>query len=751
MNNWIIHEDGFDSEKAAALGNRFLIGNGLIGIRGTLPEYKKDKLPAINLAGIYDRVSDWREPVNLPNGCYSYLRVDGNYYEIGKTDPVSHEMALDYRHGIFSGKTVFRTPGGSVTLEYERFCSMDEKRLYCMRWRISADFHADIELAAGFDWDVWDLNGPHLTNVRAEVCSLQAADSKPEGNSIYVSARTHEAGIALGEADGILAGFRHENQVEAGEKTMMHRIFFVTMPGEVYTIDKLNVVGVENYPDPSASGRVENASHQVREDCLARLKDCMQKGYDELYRAHIEKWEELWKHAEVTIEGDDEAMEALNYSLYHLNSIAPRHSGSLSIPARGLSGQTYRGAVFWDTEMFMLDFFLMTDPQVARALIRYRVDTLPGALAKAKEYGWDGAFYAWESQEGGYDACSDYNVTDVFTGRPMRTYFRDKQVHISSAIVYGMVQYINWTGDRTILDEAGVSTIVECAKFYYSLLSKRVNRDTYDINDVIGPDEYHERINNNYYTNRMARFVFETACELIPAAAKEGTLSAAYDGQKLMDEFTDALQHLYLPSPGKNYNHPKVIEQFDGYFDLEDCSLNAVRSRLLHEKEYWGGAYGVASQTQIIKQADVVTALNLFPGDYPDADVLKANFDYYEPRTEHGSSLSAGMYSMLACKIGSPDAAYPFFMKSAKADLTDGGKEWAGLLYIGGTHPAAAGAAYMTAVLGFAGVTIENGRLSARPCLPSSITSMSFYLMYQGNVYHICVDHEKAEVHLVEK
>jgi len=170
-----------------------------------------------------------------------------------------------------------------------------------------------------------------------------------------------------------------------------------------------------------------------------------------------------------------------------------------------------------------------------------------------------------------------------------------------------------------------------------------------------------------------------------------------------------------------------------------------VKERLLHEKEYWGGAYGVASHTKIIKQADVVTMINLFSNEY-DTETLYKNWTYYEPRTEHGSSLSACMYSMLACKCGMADKAYPFFIKSATADLGDGGKQWAGLIYIGGTHPAASGGAYMTAVEGFAGLRIEDGELKAAPRLPAAWNRLSFQVYYQGDLYQIIVTKEEAQV-----
>lgn len=723
MLDWTIREEGYEEEKAPTLGNRYLTGNGYLGIRGTLEEYEAEKLPAINLAGIYDQSTGWREPVNVPNGCFSYLRVDGEVCKLPEKQPVSHGIELDYRYGVFRRHTTWHTARGNVTFTTERFASMAKVNLICMRFSVTADFHADVELVTGVDCQVWDLNGPHLE---------QVSMAEAEGD-ILVKATTHEEGIPLAVAEAVKVSYPAEMKQVVKEKKQLHRIFFITKPGEICVADKwIAVFTGKECEDPAGSA-------------LELVRKKRENGYDSDLRAHKKCWEELWKHSEVTIRGDNAAMEAVNYSLYHLHSIAPRHTESLSIPARGLSGQTYKGAVFWDTEMFMLDFFLMTDPSTARILMKYRIDTLEGALKKAAHYGYDGAFYAWESQEGGYDACTDYNVTDVFTGRPQRTYFKDKQVHISAAVVYGILRYVEWTGDETLLDEKGVRTIVECAKFYYSLLLHALTKDFYEIHDVIGPDEYHERINNNGYTNRMAKFTLEKAAEVVKKAEEKGTLPAEYDARQLIAEFTDGAEKLFLPVPAKDAAHKDVIEQFDGYFSLEDATLDEVRSRLLHEKEYWGGAYGVASHTQIIKQADVVTWLNLFDKEY-DKQVLRANWEYYEPRTEHGSSLSAGMYAMLACKIGEPDRAYPFFLKSAMADLKGGGKEWAGLVYIGGTHPAAAGAAYMTAVEGFGGISLENGKLVCKPSLPSGIQAMQFHIYHMGQEYEVKIEGNEGTV-----
>lgn len=246
------------------------------------------------------------------------------------------------------------------------------------------------------------------------------------------------------------------------------------------------------------------------------------------------------------------------------------------VPASRLAEQTYKGAIFWDTEMFMLDFYLACMPEVAKHCLEYRIETLPGALEKAKSYGYAGSFYAWESVEGGKDACTDYNVTDVFTGRPMRTFFRDTQIHISAAVVYGLQKYTAYTGDDSLLRSGGAQVVLECARFYMSLMSKRILSSTYDLLNVMGPDEYHEHVNNNAYTNEMARMTLRYAVEVCRLYLPDTTVQE-------LDAFLDAAEHLKRQAP-----NPKTgaIEQFDGYFKLEDVPVPQVRSRLLDPREY---------------------------------------------------------------------------------------------------------------------------------------------------------------------
>ena len=705
---WIIQNESCAQETVADNGNRLLVGNGYMGIRGTLDEHGKDQLAAINLAGIYDQVGDgWREPLNAPNPLHTLLSVGGTVVTAPENQPLEHIQSLNYRHGIYSRRTIWQVGTDTVTVESRRIAHMADQHLILSRYCVTASADMEVEITADIESDIWEIYGPHYSKI--EYCI--------EGDTILCLADVQNGKdqVAVGRRCTVSGG---ETVRTAADKGFCYRIAL----RREQTVTLTSVCAIYTTLEDSVP---QNA---VR----AALKKA---DYAALSASHVAAWEKIWEVGEVELDGDDTARDTVNYSLYHLNSIAPRHRDDLSIPARGLSGQTYKGAIFWDSEMFILDYFLYTQPEVARSMVRYRIETLPGALEKAKHYGWQGAFYAWESQEGGWDGCSDYNVTDVFTGRPMRTFFRDKQVHISSAVARAIMQYIHVIGDVELLAQGGARTVLECARFYFSLLIERSTSNRWEIHDVIGPDEYHERVNNNAYTNRMALATIRWAVEA--AALLKETDEAAYGvfceqtgAEELLPKLQDAANRLYVPAP----NAEGVIEQFDGYFALEDASVEAVRSRLLDPREYWGGAYGVAAHTQVIKQADVVTMLEFFHNDYSQ-EVLKANWDYYAPRTEHGSSLSACMYALLSCRCGDPQSAYPFFLKSAQADWNGGGKQWAGLVYIGGTHPAAAGGAWKVLAQGFAGLEVTEDGPVVRPCLPEGWTRVEFRFCVQGKWY----------------
>ncbi len=724
---WIIEKNKFDSNNIVSNGNKFMTGNGYMGYRGTLEEYTKKELVACNLAGLYDRQGDsWREPINAPNALFSALSVEGRELGVMNVSPIEHIQSLDIKNGIHKRCTVWDTEYGKIKITSERFVSLADVHMLCLKYTVSTERACNLTIKTGIDGDVWDINGPHLEDYTVE----------QEKSLIKVSAFTQELKVPIAVTEICERTFEAEESIMKTQSSIFRNIAFKTEPKVQYTIYKYASVWTGN-----------DGSKNVLEDCCLSILRASSMGYEKVHSEHIEQWKDRWEASDVLIEGSDEDGLALRYSIYQLQIIAPVHSNKLSIPARGLSGQTYKGAIFWDTEMFMLPFFLHTAPEAARNLVNYRIRTLEGARKKAVFYGFKGAFYAWESHENGEDACSDFNVTDVFTGRPVKTYFKDKQVHISAAVAYSVWETYKFTEDVSLLLNGGAEVILECARFFYSYAYFKQDKDRYEILDVIGPDEYHERVNNNAYTNKMIYYTVDAAVKTLELLKKEyikdyQELIAKLDYSKEINNLIKFKEKLYVPKPDED---TLLIEQFDGYNRLEDCSLDEVKSRLIDPREYWGGGHGVASTTKIIKQADGVLMLYLFRDEYSN-EVKKANWQYYEPRTEHGSSLSPCIYSLLSCEIGNSEWAYPFFVKTANVDLTGNSKQFAGSIYIGGTHPAASGGAWMSAILGFAGLKVKNGQISVSPNLPKKWRRMAFKIIVRGEKYLVDITHENSQI-----
>lgn len=676
--------------------NTNLSGNGHLGLRATLDEHGKEKKAGILVNGLYDQVpGKWREPVNAPHPLNFRVTAGGRLLD-ASVEAVSHDQGLDVRYGIQTRASRFQVGGAQVFLESRRWVSRAHPRLLQAEWTLRVDGALDLEVSSGID-EVWDINGPHL----------EAFAPLIAGEVVGLTCRTRETKTPLTVVESVETDLGNSAFV-SGPKTL-HRVWKLRPePGRTYRLRKLAAV-----------------------DSADTLEALAARGFDALEAAHRASWDAVWAACDVVIEGDDEAQRALRHSLYHLISAAPAfpEGATLSIPARGVSGQVYKGAVFWDTEIFMVPFFLNAFPDTARSLLRYRIETLKGAQEKAQEEGCLGAFYAWESQDGGRDACTLFNVNDVFTGRPLRTFFRDKQIHISADVALALWDHWRATGDRSLLEQGGSEVIYECARFFLSWMVWRPDRDRFELLDVTGPDEYHERVDNDYWTNFTALKTLEAAREL----ARE--FGAGVGKTTLLTRLDGVLEKFYLPQPDPVTG---IIPQFDGYHRLEDSTPDVLKTRMKHPHEYWGCGDGLARWTQVIKQADVVLALALYPGSHSEA-VRKANWEFYEPRTEHGSSLSACAYAISAARLGKTEFAYRYFLKTATVDLTGDSKQYIGDLYIGGTHPAANGGAWMAVVLGFLGVERTGRNLSFDPHLPAGWNEVRLALGVGGETVDTAV------------
>ncbi len=439
-----------------------------------------------------------------------------------------------------------------------------------------------------------------------------------------------------------------------------------------------------------------------------RLSIAREPGFPALVQAHVEAWLQKWEAAEVRIVGDEQAQRALRFASYHLIAAVNPTDEHVSIGARGLTGEAYRGHVFWDTEIYMLPFYVFTDPPAARALLMYRYHTLDGARRKAKAHGYEGALYAWESADTGDEASPRTVVTP--DGRVVTILTGEWEHHISADIAYAVWQYWRVTGDDAFMLAAGAEILLETARFWAS--RARVDGDgCAHIRQVIGPDEYHEVVDDNAYTNTMAIFNLERAADTVATLQRDQVA----DWQRLSARLglTEKEPQMWRALAGKLVTGfdpaTKLFEQFAGYFRLEEVDVAAQRGRAMPIDAYLGPER--LRRSKAIKQADVVALSALLWDKWPVA-VHQANFRYYEPRTAHGSSLSPALHALVAARLGDGALAQAYFRQAAEIDLANNMGNAAG-----GVHMAALGGLWQAAVFGAAGLQARENGIGVDPHL----------------------------------
>lgn len=410
----IIREEQYQPGKTEFFGSKFCIENGYFGYRGTLEEYGKEQLAACTLSEIFDdNESGWREPVNVPNGLYTVACYQGKELSVLRGDIRSHMQEMEIERGLHRRTTKFRTEDGNfVTVEAERFASLEDIHLLVMHYCVSAEKSGNMTVLTKIDRHIWDINGPHFIAIEEK--------TKEDVSGIICVTGQERKKVAVAQKLQILSGCRAEKGKDNEE--------FLTAEKETDHLEFIKYVAICKDTDCG----------DVWESAIQTLESAERTGWERLLKRQEDIWQERYKNLGIRIKGDEEAELAVYYSCYLLYSAAPFHTDRVAIPARGLSGQFYKGAMFWDTEIYMLPVFAFCQPEIARNLMMYRVHNLEEAKNKAAEYGYRGAFYPWESQENGKDGCTLYNLTDVFTGRKMRTYFRDRQIHISADVAYGL-------------------------------------------------------------------------------------------------------------------------------------------------------------------------------------------------------------------------------------------------------------------------------------------------------------------------
>ena len=721
--NWVLRHDGYDVMSESAVESRFAIGNGFLGMRASrsvsrgptwaswLGYLRWASWPRCYVAGLFD-IPNTEPPIPAlaPVSDWTRVRVllDGQVLLASEGQAMFSARELDMRRGLLRSTVTHRAPSGvTVAGEELRLVSQADRAagLQLMRFWLDRD-GVDVQVEANFSF-----SGLALEPVRLEQ-DVTAWRTEVTGK-----------GLAMGGAARLTVG---------GEALAPERPFplkwvwrWSSRAGEVAELDRIATFArAERGEDPLPA-----AAHTL--EAVRRL------GWRAALDRHEAAWDRRWSDGDVAIDGDETLQRAARFAIYHLVSTANPEDERVSVGARALSGDAYFGHVFWDTEIYLLPFYTAVWPEAARAMLMYRFHTLPAARAKAARMGWRGALYAWESADTGEETTPDHVAgangerVDILCGR--------LEQHVSADIAYAVWRYWRATGDDDFLLAAGAEILLETARFWASRAEPEADGRRH-IRAVIGPDEYHEEIDDNAFTNVMARWNIARALEAMetirarwPERAQALLGRLGIDAAELAD-WADAVDKIvtgFDPATG-------LYEQFAGYHRLEAINLADYAGRTVPIDVIIGRERTQASQ--VVKQADVVALLALLPEAFPGVAAM-TNFRHYEPRCAHGSSLSPAMHALVAARLGDADLALRYLDRISRLDPDPNAA--------GGVRIAGLGGIWQAIVMGFGGLDISGETLAIDPKLPPRWKSLSYQVCFRGRAVAVRIGDGQVQATLV--
>jgi alpha,alpha-trehalose phosphorylase len=730
---WCIRERGIDPGRRFLHETLFALGNGYIGMRGTPEEGSAGSgatLEGTYLNGFHDteairypenayglaRVSEFM--LNVPNAKRIALFVDGERFSLDTGKVLDHERTLDFRSGLLTRRVDWESPAGKrVRIVSRRLVCLQRKHVAAVDYAVTPlDAACRLRLVADVDADVANLQAGDDPRVGSAVTgpNLRLVERQVGERDVLVLQRTHNSGFLLATATATtLAGAGLPVALDSG-----HAFDVDAAPGQAVVLHKYIVYASSRDMDEADVAPFARAE-------LARAGDA---GFEALAAEQAAYLQAFWDEADVVIEGDDALQQGVRFNQFHLLQSAGR-DGRTNIAAKGVTGEGYEGHYFWDTEIYVFPFFLFSRPEIARALLQYRYNGLPKARERARQMAHSmGALYPWRTIAG--EECSAYFPAGT------------AQYHINADVAYSIRLYLLATGDVDFIARCGAEIVLETARIWIGI-GNYDREGRFCINEVTGPDEYTALVNNNYYTNAMARmhlaFAADVAARLQaerPADYARVAAAIGLDPAELA-AFRAAAAAMRLPYDAALGIH----EQDDSFLSKKAWDFAATPKEnyplLLHYHPL------VIYRHQVCKQADVVLALLLLSDEF-SLDDKRRDFDYYERVTTHDSSLSSCIFSIVAAEVGYRDKAYDYFLETARLDLdnTHGNTEY-------GVHTAAMAGTWLGVAYGFAGMRLSETGLRFAPTLPERWTAYRFKVHVRGALLEVAVDAGGAEYRLL--
>ncbi|HOA09323.1 MAG TPA: family 65 glycosyl hydrolase domain-containing protein [Tenuifilaceae bacterium] len=731
---WRIIEDNFIPENTRASESIFSIGNGAMGQRANFEEkYSGNSLQGSYIGGVYypdkTRVGWWKngypeyfaKVINSTNWIGISVKVNGEELDLATAKVLNFCRILNMKEGYLERSFTCELPNGiKLEVKSTRFLSMVDTEIGAIRYSIKpVNSNASIQISSYLDadvhnedsnygekfWDVIDVRGGEIFS--------------------YIISQTKKLDFQVGHAmrNLLFINGQPQNlkpQVNSGQMYVDNRFTVNASSGDEVILYKYAAV-------------ISNLNHEkgkFTKVLETLIEGASEKGFDKLFDEHRKAWADIWNHSDITIEGDVAAQQGIRFNIFQLSQTYTGRDERLNIGPKGFTGEKYGGSTYWDTEAYCLPFYMVTHGQkVARQLLLYRYKQLGKAIENAHKLGYtDGAALYPMVTMNGEECHNEWEITF-------------EEIHRNGAIAFAIYNYVRYTGDKDYLVDFGLEVLIAIARFWSQRVNFSTEKGKYVMLGVTGPNEYENNVNNNWYTSTIACWCMEYAEEVSSyvkstnnAKYQELCSRIGFDEVNEIARWKEIRSNIFLPEDKKL----GIFLQQEGYLDKEQILVKNLdpKERPINQKWSWDRIL----RSCFIKQADVLQGL-YFLEDRFDTETIKRNYEFYENRTVHESSLSPCVHSVLASRIGNVEKAYELYLRTARLDLDDYNNE-----VKEGLHITSMAGTWISIVEGFGGMRVRSNMLTFNPLIPQNWKSFSFKVWFRGNVLKIRVTNSELSL-----
>lgn len=728
INPWKVITHTFNKEDKRLQESMTSTGNEYMGMRGMFEEkYSGDTHKGIYLGGVWfpdkTRVGWWKngypeyfgKVINAVDFVSVDVKLDGESVDLAKDEFSDFELALDMKSGILTRIYVVKRGEKKVKLNFERFISVDMKELYADRITVEnlSSASVEVEIESSIDADVFNEDSNYdekfwnvLSKKKDQTTGRLVAETiennfgTPQFTTEMLMANVSDLDAKEPVETDLKVSNVFAGTLEAGKKTVFEKRVVVVTSRDYATLEDLDAAG-------------EKLSAKQAES-----------SFDELKAAQANGWAKRWEKADVVVEGNDESQQGIRFNLFQLFSTYYGNDARLNIGPKGFTGEKYGGATYWDTEGFAVPLYLaLADQSVTRNLLEYRHEQLPGAYHNAKQQGLDGALFPMVTFNG-IECHNEWEITF-------------EEIHRNGTIAYAIYNYTRYTGDTEYVTHDGFDVLVGIARFWADRVHFSKRKGMYMIHGVTGPNEYENNVNNNWYTNILAKWCLNYANEIADKvdADKTAELGLTSEERAKWHEIAD---NMYLPED----KELGIFVQHDTFLDKDLTPVKDLPQDQLPLNQHWSWDHILRSP--YIKQADVLQGIYYFVERFTQ-EQKERNFDFYEPLTVHESSLSPSIHAILAADLHKEDKAFEMYSRTARLDLDNYNNDTND-----GLHITSMTGSWLAIVQGFAGMRVIDDELQFAPFLPKEWTGYKFRINFRGRLLSISVSQEGTQIDLLK-